>query len=122
MTKKPVFRVPIRIVFYREGRAWIAHCLEFDLLGDGSTKAKALECLGKAILIQIKATLKHNNRSNLFCPADGRFFEMFAAGQDIADGLIEVGLGALHFESENIKILTVEAREFESLDAELAPA
>jgi hypothetical protein len=121
MTKKTVFRVPLRIVFYREGKAWIAHCLEFDLSGDGNTKAKALQCLGNAILIQVEATLKNNNPANLFSPADGKYFEMFAAGADIADGLIEVGLGDLRFESENIKIETVEAREFEDLDAELAP-
>ena len=27
-------RVPLRVVFYKEDGDWIAHCLEFDLLGD----------------------------------------------------------------------------------------
>lgn len=36
-----LLRVPLRCVFYREQSQWIAHCLEFDLAGHGTTKEKA---------------------------------------------------------------------------------
>jgi len=122
MTTKTVFRVSLRIVFYREGKTWIAHCLEFDLSGDGKTKAKALQCLCNAVFIQVEATVKNNNPSNLFSPADGKYFEMFAVGADVADGPVQVALANLQSESENIRIQSVEAREFEDQDVEQAPA
>lgn len=75
-------RVPIRIVFYQEEGAWIAHCLEFDLVGDGATRESALGRLSQAIQIQLEATLDYGNPANLFHPADGKFFQMFAAVND----------------------------------------
>ena len=68
----------MRTVFYKEGGAWIAHCLEFDLIGDGPTKRKALKSLSQAIAIQLEESVKHNNPANLFTPADGEFFRRFA--------------------------------------------
>ncbi len=86
---KPL-RIPLRAVFYKEGTNWIAHCLEFDLVGHGKKKQSALDMLTQAIDVQIKASIKYKNWSNLFSPADGKYLAMFAAGQDVA-------LAALHF-------------------------
>jgi hypothetical protein len=83
-------RIPLRAVFYKEGDVWVAHCLEFDLLGHGSTKKKALALLAKAIGVQIEASIKHNNLANLFTPAEGEYFRMFAAGKDVAVGKLEI--------------------------------
>ncbi|MGE3637556.1 MAG: type II toxin-antitoxin system HicB family antitoxin [Pirellulales bacterium] len=83
-------RLPIRIVFYKEGNAWVAHCLEFDLMGDGDTREEALDQLGDAIALQIEASIEHDNPANLFSPADGKFFEMFAAGKNIAIGELQL--------------------------------
>ena len=68
----PSLRIPLRIVFYKEGRDWIAHCLEFDLVGDGPTKAKALEVLNEAIRVQVVYSFEHQNIDNLFSPAEGK--------------------------------------------------
>lgn len=76
-------RLPLRIVFYQEDGGWTAHCLEFDLLGDGPTQQDAMKELAEAIFLQIEASVEHNNPANLFNPADGKFFEMFAAGKDV---------------------------------------
>jgi hypothetical protein len=83
-------RIPLRVVFYKEAGHWIAHCLEFDLVGDGRTQKAALKMLNNAIEIQLEASLKHHNLRNLFTPADGRYFEMFAAGKDVAVGSLDV--------------------------------
>ena len=80
----PALRLPLRIVFYKEEGAWIAHCLEFDLIGDGDTQQEAVQQLCEAIVLQMEATIEHKNPANLFTPADGKFFEMFAAGKDVA--------------------------------------
>lgn len=101
-------RVPIRIVFYRDDGSWIAHCLEFDLLGDGETREAALEQLAQAIRIQLEATRDYGNPANLFAPAEGKYFRMFAAGEDVvAPGT------SMEFEPlDSITIEHVELREF----------
>lgn len=76
-------RLPLRIAFYQEDSDWIAHCLEFDLLGDGPTQQEAMKELAEAIFLQIEASVEHNNPVSLFNPAEGKFFEMFAAGRDV---------------------------------------
>jgi predicted RNase H-like HicB family nuclease len=100
-------RVPLRVVFYREGSDWIAHCLEFDLVGDGATKAKALASLSEAILLQLEFSAQHNAPENLFRPADGRFFRMFALGKDTAAGEIQLKCGSLE-----VEIDSTETREY----------
>lgn len=83
-------RLPLRIVFYLEDGDWIAHCLEFDLIGDGPTQQDAMKELAEAIFLQIEASVEHDNPANLFSPADGKFFEMFAAGNDITRAELEL--------------------------------
>lgn len=101
-------RIPIRIVFYRDEGSWFAHCLEFGLLGDGPTKQEALEQLAEAIRLQVEASVEHGNPANLFMPADGKYFEMFAAGRDVATGEL-----ALQIEPrDGVEIEGVEAREY----------
>jgi len=101
-------RVPIRVVFYREEGSWIAHCLEFDLLGDGDTRETALEQLAQAIRIQVEATRDYGNPANLFAPAEGKYFRMFAAGEDVASTGTSMEFEPL----DNITIEHVELREF----------
>ena len=81
-------RIPLRVVFYREGESWIAHCLEFDLAGDGMTREDALAVLSDAIALQAQASLECQNPANLFTPADGELFHKYAAGADIVDGVL----------------------------------
>jgi len=83
-------RVPVRVVFYQEENLWVAHCLEFDLLGHGTTHEQALELLSEAIHTQVEASVEFENPANLFSPADGKYFRMFAAGSDAAHGAIDL--------------------------------
>jgi predicted RNase H-like HicB family nuclease len=109
-------RIPLRVVFYREGDFWIAHCLEFDLVGHGETREEAIGCLSHAIYIQIVASAKHKNPANLFTPADGRFFRMFAAGKDVAIGKVEIE------PVDNVTVEGMSTREYEDSDAEACMA
>ncbi len=44
-------RTSLRVVFYKDDGEWVAHCLEFDLCGDGKTKEQALKSLSQAIQV-----------------------------------------------------------------------
>lgn len=107
-------RIPLRIVFYREDNQWVAHCLEFDLVGVGDSREEAINLLGEAIACQLHASIEMNNPENLFCPAEGRYLQMFAAGRDVAKGEVEV-----HFDAavEGVEIEEILLREFNQQDA-----
>lgn len=101
-------------VFYKEKGNWIAHCLEFDLVGHGTTKEDALRLLTGAIVIQIQMTIKHNNPKNLFSPADGKYFAMYAAGKDVATGKLEMQ------DIDSVTLEEINTREYSDSDAEPA--
>jgi hypothetical protein len=106
------FRIPLRVVFYREDADWIAHCLEFDLIGDGTTKVEALKMLIDAIILQMEHSIQNSNSANLFSPADGKFFEMFAAGHDIVEAQIELTTTLERLKSPSSIISGFEVREY----------
>jgi predicted RNase H-like HicB family nuclease len=119
-----LFRIPLRVVFFREGGDWVAHCLEFDLAGDGATKEDAFQVLVDAIAIQLEATIQHDNPKNLFSPAPAEFLEMFAAGSDIAVANLSICLERLGQTGYRALVVEgVETREYaESVQPELALA
>lgn len=119
MGPKKTLRVPLRVVFYREDNDWIAHCLEFDLIGDGSSKREALESLSEAIVLQFKASLEYNNPKNLFSPADGKYLEMFAAGTNVANGILEIETIERRLRDASDIIENIDAREYDEADSEL---
>ena len=86
------FRIPLRVVFYKEAESWIAHCLEFDLCGDGLTKEDAAKSLDQSIRLQIEASVKNNNPRNLFSPAASEIQERFFAGKHTAEGELRITL------------------------------
>jgi predicted RNase H-like HicB family nuclease len=110
----------LRVVFYKEGDSWIAHCLEFDLAGDGATRDEALGRLAEAIALQAAHAIEHDNPSNLFSPADGKYFEMYAAGHDLGAGSVEFDAGLALLRSSAPMITGLDAREY--ADAEPEPA
>ena len=103
---KPL-RIPLKAVLYKEKDNWIAHCLEFDVIGDGKSHEEALQNLNEAIVIQINTSIKYKNPSNLFKPADGSYFRMFAEGRNIATGILH-----LFPKVDHVTIEQVEAREY----------
>ncbi len=95
--------ISLRVVCFREGETWFAHCLEFDLIGDGPTQADALGHLAEVIRIQVEFSLEHNNLNNLFSPADGDLFLRFAAGTKT-----DIAAGALLMKKDAVAIDAVE--------------
>ena len=99
-------RIPLRIVFYREDTAWIAHCLEFDLVGAGATPEDAIHRLSEAVAIQVEFSLQNNNPANLFSPADGKYLRMWAAGKDFNC------FGELALNVDNVSLEPPDCREY----------
>ena len=111
MGPRSSLRLLLQIVFYKEGDSWIAHCLEFDLVGDGVTRDKALGRLAEAIALQAAHATEHDNSSNLFSPADGKDFEMYAAGNDLGAGSVEFDAGLALLRSSAPMITGLDARQ-----------
>ncbi|MEW4528739.1 MAG: type II toxin-antitoxin system HicB family antitoxin [Maioricimonas sp. JB045] len=50
MTTHPLqMEMPRRVAFYDHEDQWVAHCLEFDLVGCGETRDEALKLLTDAL-------------------------------------------------------------------------
>ena len=111
-------RVPLRIVFYKDDDTTVvAHCLEFDLIGHGDTHEQAIESLCNAINIQVEETLETGNVENLFNPAPGEYFRMFAAGQSsqrVGKAVGEVKIKIHHI--GNMDFNEVDGREYVGSD------
>jgi hypothetical protein len=105
-------QISLRVVCFREGDAWFAHCLEFDLIGDGPTPESAIMQLSEAIRIQMEFSIENDNLNNLFSPADGNLFLRFAAGKNsglVADSLL--------IRIDPITIAAAEIHEFQDVMA-----
>ena len=86
----PKRKTPLRVVLYQDQGVWIAHCLEFDLLGDGPTKEEAARQLEKAIATQFESFLENKDINNLFSPAPAEIQRMFAEADDEPDGMLRL--------------------------------
>lgn len=113
--KAAQLRIALRVVYYREAGRWVAHCLEFDLAGDGRTRQFALVRLLAAIVIQIKEAVASANMQNLFSPADGEVFRKFAAGKKSM-----VIPGDAELSANGLRIEKIEIRDYAELAAALA--
>jgi predicted RNase H-like HicB family nuclease len=102
--------ISLRVVCYREGETWFAHCLEFDVIGDGSTQTEAIAQLAEAIRIQLEFSIEHDNLNNLFSPADGDLFLRYAAGKKS-----EIAANGLLIRIDPITIEAAEIHEFQEV-------
>jgi len=66
---------PLRVLVSREGDEFVAHALELDLLGYGSTESQARKALTDAIFSQISFAASKGLRSLLDFPAPREFFD-----------------------------------------------
>lgn len=103
-------RIPLRVVFYREADAIIAHCLEFDLLGEGATHEQAVQSLVEAIPLQVHEAVESGNIDTLFTPAPGEYFRRFAEGKPNARlGAI---MQVLQLQAGPLDVTDVEWRDY----------
>ena len=66
-----------------------------------------------AVATQISISMANNNPANIFMPAVAKFFEMFSAGKDVAEGETVIDEVRRTIKPQhNITIEDVEAREY----------
>lgn len=119
---KQHYSIDLRIVLYREEGRWLAHALELDLIGDGEDRREAVACLMDAVMTQLDASFKYQqHKLDLFTPASGRFFAMFAAGKEVREGEIDLLVEGDRVEME-VCVRTVNVKEYADSDAELSLA
>jgi len=70
------------MVVYREGKYWFAHCLDMDVVAEGTTPTDALASLLRLMAFQIEETDEAEFRS-LFRPAPPEFWELFWRASDV---------------------------------------
>ena len=79
---------------------------------DGEDRREAVNCLMNAVMTQFDASFKYQqDKSDLFSPADGRFFWMFAAGKDVREGELGLTIEGDNVELE-LSVSSVKVKEF----------
>jgi hypothetical protein len=76
---KIVYDFNIRVLIYPEDNEFVAHALEMDLLGYGSTEADAIKELSDLVRCQISFAHQKNDDSLLIFPAPKEYFKRWEA-------------------------------------------
>ena len=70
-------QIELRIITYREENVWLAHCLELDIVAEGSSSKKAVKDLVDLCLLQVKTAMDENNLPSIIRPAPAEIWAMF---------------------------------------------
>lgn len=73
----PVDTIHLRVLGYREGGEWVAHCLETDLLGMGASFGAAMTDLQQATAAQLGFARFKGQPSLLYHPAPLHIVETY---------------------------------------------
>lgn len=77
------WRLSFRMVVYREGKYWFAHCLDMDIVAEGDSPTEALaDCL-RLMAFQIEAATDDAEFRSLFRPAPPEYWELFSQADDL---------------------------------------
>lgn len=68
----------LRFVIYKEGGWWLAHSLEFDIVGEGKSPKEALACVITLCGKQIEYWSEERALESMFRPAPPEFWAMYA--------------------------------------------
>ena len=72
------FSMTLRVLGYREGTDWVAHCLETDLVGYGKNFNAALNELMELTEMQVSFALQTKRPNLLDHPAPPEIFEQYS--------------------------------------------
>jgi len=82
--EKHIYKLPIRVLLKEEDGEFVAHALEFDLLGYGSTHAEALKNLDDMIRMQITFASQQKKSEMVVHPAPKEFFDCWEKAHQAA--------------------------------------
>jgi hypothetical protein len=75
-------RLDFRVLIYREDKFWIAHCLETDLVAEGTTVSEAMDALIAISNVQIQAAIEEGDLASIFSPAPADVWRMYAVASE----------------------------------------
>jgi hypothetical protein len=73
--------INLSAIVYREKSDWIAHCLELDIVAEGTSRQDAIQSLISLCDLQIETALEEGDLESIFRPAPPEFWKMFASGK-----------------------------------------
>ena len=76
--------IAVHILFSEEGNLYLAHCLEFDLVAQGSTREDAFRNLLDAIELQAEYAEETGDVSQLIQPAPPEYWQLLAHAKPYA--------------------------------------
>lgn len=75
-TMKSIAKLPgLKLLLFKDGEEYVAHILDFDLVGTGATREEALKEVSDSATAQIAYALGHNRVRELLHPAPQEFYE-----------------------------------------------
>jgi hypothetical protein len=75
--KKAGLRLALRCVAYPEGRQWLAHCLELDIVAEGPTVARAVNDLIDLCELQIHVASEEGDIESVFTAAPPEIWKLY---------------------------------------------
>ena len=78
----PGVRVDLRVVIYPHQEWWIAHCLELDLVAEGTTPLNAFRDLVDISITQVETATEMGNLESIFRAAPPEIWAMFSRASD----------------------------------------
>lgn len=78
------YELPIRVLFSRDGRDYVAHALELDLVAYGKTEKGAMDELQDTMTVQMSYASQENKPELVYNPAPKEFFDRWEAAQAAA--------------------------------------
>jgi predicted RNase H-like HicB family nuclease len=75
-------RINLSAIVYPEDGAWIAHCLELDIVAEGASSDEAVQSLVSLCDFQIKVAMEEGDLRSIFRPAPAETWQMFASGRE----------------------------------------
>jgi len=84
------------VLLYRENGAWVAHCLQLDLVEAGATPEEAEENLAGVISHHIQWALEDDDMEHLFHPAPPDVWKQFFGAKTNGFRDIPLSAGAAH--------------------------
>ncbi len=75
-------RLTLRALVYRDDDWWVAHCLETDVVAEGSTPTRAFANLQSLTDLQIRTALEDGDLQSIFRQAPPDILTLFAVGYD----------------------------------------
>lgn len=83
MAKMRKLRMSLRIVTYKEREFWLAHCLETDVVAEGTTPAQAVKNLMELSEFQIRVAEEDGDVQSIFRPAPPQIWKMFMIASEL---------------------------------------